>query len=281
LIKRQNKLFKKSDIVLYSFLITVGLYVYYYYFLISDLPVWINDLKICGSVMEFSAFIKGHLNIFLYLVIFLIMSYFILKTIFQFILSTKNYIQLINYINSNKIIKYKNLYVINSKQAFAFSFGIFKTGIAVSKEIFKKFEKDEVRNIYLHEKGHLISGDSHKIFIFSVLSNLFPEKLKNKLIKDFSILKEIEADNYCSQRTDKLHLAKTLLKFYTVSSKVSIPMMNNHPEIRIKFLTDELNYKHIKVENIYLTFFALFGLFIILSYFFKYCLCGMTAFMHF
>ena len=274
-------MFKKSDIVFYSFLITVSLYFYYYFFLISDLPVWINDLKVCGSVMELNSFITGHLNIFLYLTLFLLMSFFVLKTFFQLLFSVKHYLELIKFINLNTIKKYKNLYIIDSKDSFAFSFGIFKTGIVISKEIFKKFNKYEIRNIYLHEKGHLISGDSHKLFIFSILANLFPKKLKNKLIKDFSILKEIEADNYCSHKTDKIDLAKTLLKFYTVSSKVSLPMMNNHAEIRIKFLTDEINYKHIKVENIYFTFFVLLGLFILLSYLFQYCLCGMSNFMHF
>ncbi len=274
-------MFKKSDIVFYSFLITVGLYFYYYYFLISDLPVWINDLKVCGSVMNFNSFVTGHINIFLYLSLFLIMSFFVSKTIFQLLISTKHYFELIQFIKNNTFKKYKNIYVVNSNDSFAFSFGILKTGIVISKGIFKKFNKQEIRNIYFHEKGHLISGDSHKLFIFSILSNLFPKKIKDKLIKDFSILKEIEADDYCSHKTNKIDLARTLLKFYTTSSKITLPMMNNHAEIRIKFLTDELNYKHIRVENIYFTFFALLGLFILLSYFFQYCLCGMSNLMHF
>ncbi len=274
-------MFKKSDIVFYSFLLTVGLYLYYYYFLISDLPVWINDLKVCGSVMNLNSFIEGHINIFLYLTLFSVMSIFIFKTVLNLFVSTKNYLQLVRFIKSNKYKKYKNLYVINSEKNFAFSFGIFSTGIAVSKGIFNNFTKEEIRNIYMHEKGHLISGDSHKLFIFSVLANLFPKKLKDKLINDFSILKEIEADDYCSKNTEKLKLAKTLLKFYTVSSKVNIPMMNNHAEIRIKFLTDQLNYKHIKTENIYLSFFLLLGMFIFLSYIFQYCLCGMSNLMSF
>ncbi len=272
---------KKSDIVFYSFLITIGLYFYYYYFLVSDLPVWINDLKVCGSVMDLVPFIKGHLNIFLYLTFFFLMSFFILKTIFQFLRNLKNYFGLVKFINSNTLKKYKNLYIVNSKESFAFSFGIFKTGIVISKEIFKNFSKDEIRNIYLHEKGHLISGDSHKLFIFSILANLFPERIKNKLIKDFSVLKEIEADDFCSHRTDKLDLARTLLKFYTMNSKINLPMMNNYTELRIKFLTDELNYKNIKVENIYFSFFTLLGIFIFLTYLFQYCLCGMSSYMHF
>ncbi len=274
-------MFKKSDIAFYSFLITVMLYFYYYYFLISDLPVWIRDLKACGSVMNLDSFIKGHINIFVYLTLFSVMTFFILRTSFILISNVKNYISLIKFIKSNTYKKYKNLFILNSDENFAFTFGILKNRIVLSKAIFKNFTKKEIKNIYMHEKGHLISGDSHKLFIFSTLANLFPDRLKNKIIKDFSILKEIEADDYCSKNTDKIELAKTLLKFYTVTSKISLPMMNNHAEVRIKFLTDQLNYKQIKTENIYFTFFVLLGIFLFLTYIFQYCLCGMSSLMSF
>ena len=272
---------KKSDFVLLSFFVTVGLYLYYYYFLISDLPVWVNDLKACGSVMELGSFIKGHLNIFAYLFITGVMTFFILKTIYKFFINLKEYFRLQKYIKKHTIKRYKNLRIIDTKDNIAFSFGIFKTGIALSKNLFKNFSKKEIKNIYLHEKGHLLNGDSYKLFIFSILANLFPSKLRDKLIKDFSLLKEVEADDYCSEKTDKIQLAQTILKFYSVQANLHIPMMNSYIETRIKFLTEELNYKKINPQNVYFTFLALLIFFLLLSYLFQYCLCGMSSFMSF
>ncbi|ACO04576.1 MAG TPA: hypothetical protein DEP48_05255 [Persephonella sp.] len=266
---------KKSDLIFVIFLSVVGLYFYYYYFLITTAPTWIIDLKNCFIEMDFLPFLENHLNIFLYLSLLVISSFLIVKTIFSLFRSIFGYFKLNSYINRNLYKRFKNLYIINSDQIVAFNTGFFKRKIVISKQILDIFSKDEKKTVFLHEKGHLKNGDSYKLFIFSVLVNLFPKKLADKLLKDFSLLKEIEADMFCVSDRKKVELANTVLRFYTYRTGVSVPMMNSYLSQRIQFLLGHLSYEDFKVERVYLSFSLLLTVFILFSYVFNYCLCSM------
>ncbi len=257
------------------FLLVVGLYFYYYHFLITTAPVWIVDLKNCFIEMEFLPFIENHLNIFLYLFLLVISSVLIVKTVFVFFRSVKDYIELNRFINNNLHKKFKNLYIINSDQLIAFSTGFFKRKIIISRQILDIFSRDEKKNVFLHEVGHLKNGDSYKLFVFSILVNLFPKRIAERLLKDFSLLTEIEADMYCTSGRKKTDLANTVLRFYTYKTGLSVPMMNSYLSQRIQFLLGYLSYEDLKVERIYFSFAVVFIIFLLFSLVFNYCLCSM------
>ncbi|WP_457622823.1 M48 family metalloprotease [Persephonella sp.] len=266
---------KKSNIVFTAFIIVVVLYFSYYYFLIKGIPIWIYDIKNCYKNMEFITFFENHINIFLYILLFLSASFFIIRTIIISIKSILNHYKLNRYLNNNTYKKFKNLYILDTDNYLAFNTGIISRKIIISKKILDKFSKEERKHVFLHEKGHLINGDSFKLFIFSILSNLFPKKIGKRLLKDFSLLKEIEADMFCISKKDRLELAGTVLRFYSNKYNTTIPMMNNYLNIRIKFLLGDLTYEELKPEKIYFSFGSLLLLFILLSYIFNYCLCSM------
>ncbi len=266
---------KKSDIVFSIFLLVIGLYIYYYYFLITTAPIWIHDLKNCFKSMEFLPFIENHINIFFYLSVLLFSSYLIIKTVFLFFKSLRDYVRLNRFIRNNMRKRFKNLYIINSDQLLAFNTGIIKRKIVISTKILDLFSHEEKKNVFFHEKGHLINGDSYKLFIFSVLVNLFPRKLADKFLKDFSLLKEIEADMFCTKDRKRIDLANTVLRFYEYKAGLAVPMMNSYLSQRIQFLLGNLSYKDIRPEKIYMKFGFLLLLFISFSYIFNYCLCSM------
>ncbi len=266
---------KKSDIVFVAFLVVIGLYFYYFYFLVSNISVWIYDLQNCYKNMEFISFLENHLNIFLYLALFFVATFYIFRTFIHGIKSMYGYFQLTSYIKNNLYKKFKNLYIINSDQLVAFNIGFFKRKIILSKPVLDIFSKEERKNVFLHEKGHLLGGDSYKLFIFSILTNLFPKKLGDRLLKDFSLLKEVEADMFCAKERSKIDIANTVLRFYSYKSEPAIPMMNSYLHQRIQFLLGDASYEKIKPETAYLRFSMLLVIFIALSYLFNYCFCNM------
>ncbi len=257
---------KKNNLIFGFILFSSFLYLYLFSYLISNLELWIFDLQSCYKVMSLSWFLTEHINIFFYLALFLVMSFFLVRTLFIFGIKLKKLVDINKNINLLKVKKIRNLVIIDYPSVVAFNF---LNKIILSKEIFNKLNKKERKTIFLHEKGHLKSLDSLKMLIADILLSLFPNWIKQKVLDAFILSSEKNADKFAINFVGKKTLANTLIN--VVSLNTVYPLMNNFTQERLKLLIEEKDVKIPKyIWIVYIFFVVVFFLLI----YYKTCLCG-------
>ncbi len=254
---------KKSDIFFYliigSSISTVFMFVYSLF----NLPFWLWDLKECFSVMEVSNFLINHFHIILYISLTPVIAFLITRTVYKGYFYIKEYFRLKKVLKEKKIKEVNNIVIIDFEPLTAFNFGIIKRKIVLSKTVLNLKEK---KYIFIHEKAHFKGRDSFKLFVVSILSLLFP--MSEKIKKQFSLMKEVEADFFAKK--DNVSYAKALLNFYTYKSSFDVPMANSYIENRIMYILGEKDFHVPRI--LYLPLIALF--ITIFSILFKTCFCG-------
>ncbi|HIE58828.1 MAG TPA: hypothetical protein EYH43_05690 [Persephonella sp.] len=257
---------KKNNII-FSFLLLVSFfYIYLFFKLASYLEFWIIDLQNCYKVMKLNWFLIEHINIFFYIFLFLVMGFYITKAVFTFIFSLKKLLEIKRNIFLLKIKQFKNIIVIDYPSIVAFNF---LNKIVLSNKIFKKLNKKERKTIFLHEKGHLNSLDSFKLFFTDILLTLFPNFLKEKIFRIFVLASEENADKFATKIVGKKVLADTLLNVVSLNS--SYPLMNNFTQERLKLLLED---KDVKVPKYIWFIYIFFISILLLLVYYKTCLCG-------
>ena len=129
--------------------------------------------------------------------------------------------------------------------------------------------KVEKKSVFLHEKGHLISRDNYKIIFTKAGLALFPNFIRENLLKRYILFLETKADKYASRYINKTDLAKTIL--HLKSAESYHPMINNFTEERLKVLLQEKNVTIPLTVYMVITFLLSFFLFISI---YKTCFCG-------
>jgi len=257
---------KKNNLIFGFLLLLSFLYLFLFFKLATNIRLWILDLQSCYKVMQLNWFLVEHINIFFYIFLFSVMGFYITKTVFIFISSLKRLFEIKKIIGLLKIKQFKNLVIIDYPSVVAFNF---LNKIILSGEIFNKLNKKERKTVFLHEKGHLSSMDSLKLFIVDVLLSLFPEFLKRKIFKVFMLASEENADKFASKVVGKKTLANTLLNVVALNSYY--PLMNNFTQERLKILLEE---KDVKIPKyIWIIYILLISILFLLIYY-KTCLCG-------
>jgi Zn-dependent protease with chaperone function len=257
----------KTNNTVFLLLVSVSLlYLYIFFKLVLNLGFWIIDLQNCYKVMHLKWFLLEHLNVFFYLFLFIIMGFYITKTIFIFILKLRRLFQIRKSINLLKIKNLKNIVIIDYPSVIAFNF---LDKIVLSNSLFKTLDKNQRKTVFLHEKGHLNSFDSFKIFVVEILLSLFPKFIKEKVFKFFILILEKNADKFAEKIVGKALVANTLLK--VISLNTSYPLMNNFTQERLKILLEEKEPK--MPFYVWIAYLLLVSLILALV-FYKTCLCG-------
>ena len=250
-----------------GFIAIIGtLYIALYVYLTMNIQMWLIDVVHCFKVMEFKVYLIDHINIFFYIALFFFMSFYISKMLYILFKELYRFYTLNKYISILKIKRLKNILVIDTEEKLAFNF---LNKIVISKSILDNFSGEERKSIFWHEKGHLINGDSYKILFSNLILSLFPEKIKNTILKSYILFLETNADRFALKFIDTVNLAKSLLKFK--SSTSLNPMMNNFTEDRLKTM---LEGNDIQIPKFIHILIILITAVIFVSIIYKTCLCG-------
>ncbi|WP_297454506.1 M48 family metalloprotease [Persephonella sp.] len=249
------------------FILLIGtIYLSIYLFLLKNVQLWLIDAVHCFKVMNLKEYLINHIHIFVFIVLFLLMSAFITKTLYVGLHETLRFHELKKYINLLKIKEYKNIVIIDTQQDIAFNY---LNKIVISHTILKNLSKEDKKSIFLHEKGHLINKDSYKMLLSSLMLSLFPNFIKNRLTKSYILNLETKADKYALNFINNLQLAKSLLKIKTSNSYQ--PMMSNFTEERLKVL---LENKKIGIPIIANLLIITLLCILFFSFIYKTCFCG-------
>jgi len=256
---------RRSDVYFYFLIVGALFSLLLTGYFIKNLHFWISDIKNCYSLMNKTTFFMYHFHIFIYIFSLPILVFMWIRTIFKGYVLVREYTKIKMLIHKKTLKKFKNIIILDTENLIAFNFGIKNIQIVLSKGLLKE-KKDFKKSVYQHEKAHFSGKDSMKLFIISIISNLFPfpDYIKSK----FSLLKEIEADE--SIKRNKIAYAQTLLNFYQKKYSFEIPMANGYIKDRIMFILENK-----KPETRKLIFIpAIFVFMFIVANLFKLCFCG-------
>ena len=104
---------------------------------------------------------------------------------------------------------------IDSHHFSIFCYGFFRPKICLSKSLLSKLSNPELKAIFLHEKHHIVSLDTFKLFVVKFISSslFFLPQLKFLATKYYS-LAELAADNFATEKAQsKSYLASAMYKF--------------------------------------------------------------------
>ncbi len=254
-----------KDKYIFLILLAAVAYITLFIYLADNISFWLEDEKRCFEVMEFWSFIKNHTHIFLFQLLFVLMGFQLLKSLYTGLIEIKRLKELSKVVELLKVKTYKNLVVIDTNEKIAFNL---LDKIIVSKPVLS-MSKSEKRSIFFHEKGHLLSRDSFKIIFAKIGLLLFPNFIREKLLKRYVLFLEANADRYASRYVKKTDLAKTILQLKSTNSYY--PMANNFTEERLKVL---LEGKTLPVPwSVYVLIGFLLAFFILVLLY-KTCFCG-------
>ncbi|HHG74883.1 MAG TPA: hypothetical protein ENK22_07535 [Persephonella sp.] len=206
----------KSNLVFLFFGLFFVFYTALYVFLLENISVWIGDIKACYSVMGINSFIFNHFHIFIYLFIFLIMSYYIFKVLTFFLKTVQEVLKLKKQIEKLRLKTFKNFVVIDTDIPVSFNF---LNSVVISSSVLKILNREEKKAVFYHEIGHLKNYDSMKFFLSEIILSLLPENLKNLLKKQLITFSEFSADMYALQRVSKKDLFSAVLKLKEEKNK--------------------------------------------------------------
>ncbi|MFC7392240.1 M56 family metallopeptidase [Scopulibacillus cellulosilyticus] len=137
------------------------------------------------------------------------------------------------------------VHVIKNEKLVAFAYGYFKPKILVSSALIEQMDSHELQAILEHECHHcllkvplkklIFNSTVHALYFFPILKHFYQKYLANK---------EIEADQYAIERTDKKTLATALYKMLRFKSHRSGAAVNMTDEIDLRIqalLTGNVN----------------------------------------
>lgn len=205
---------------------------YYIGHLLFNVDLGINIFQYCLNLLEKSS--GNHLSIdfiFASLIVYTIIT-LLWKIGRQWVL-TYRFERRANLVPSDQmglewrslLSEHKNVYFMQSKFPFAYTFGLFHPKIVLSNSLLSQFSHGEIKAILLQEECHQRSYDPLKTFLLTVIS----ESMKYiPLFKDFlhryRTLKELLADQYVMNKMySALELGSALLKLIKFHS-VPTPM---------------------------------------------------------
>ena len=199
----------KSNLVFFFLVLFFVFYVALYIFLSENIGLWINDIKACYSVMSMNDFIFNHFHIFVYLLLFLFMTFSFFRVSHTILKTAGDLIDLRKYVHRTKLKSFKNLIIIDTD--IPVSFNVFNT-VVISKSVLNILNRNEKKAIFYHEIGHLNNYDSLKFLISDIILSIFPRSLENFLKKQLIIFSEFSADMYAMQKVSNTDLFSAVLK---------------------------------------------------------------------
>ncbi len=260
---------KKSDAL---FLLTgffLFVYLFVYLKLLTGVSVWINDLKSCFSVMHIDYFLLNHTNVFFYLFLFSVMTFYLIRMIFTAFQNINHFYTVKRSIDSLSVMRYKSIIVIDSENILSFNFS---KNIVLSTGFLKKLGKNEKKAVYHHEQGHLKHLDAFRYLITDTIFSLLPKKLKNRLLKELVIMSEIYADRYALKKVSKETLLEAILKIKEFN--LLQPSGYNFSESRFHFISED---RFPPLPKIWIIPLLILQLTAVLLYLYKTCFCGVMG----
>lgn len=104
--------------------------------------------------------------------------------------------------------------VVKDDAFVALAIGLIRPKIVVSTMVLDRFSNMEVKAILLHERYHCLKHDGRKMFLSSLLVNVFGYlPIVKPIVRYYETWKELFADRYAMQQMDtELYLGNVLLK---------------------------------------------------------------------
>ncbi len=257
---------KDSNKFILLIFITFSMVGYYYLQLLSNINIWILDIKSCFNGMFFVNFFLDHLHIFIYITLFIFLTFFLLYGLLKntlFIYKTASF-----YLKLKRNSKNKKTVVIELDRPVAFN--IFSK-IILSKKLVQSLNFSELKAVLLHEKLHKKNKDFYRLFAVSLVLNFLPERLSSYLKDQFSLLIEYEVDRQITRKIKPDRYASILLKTYTIDTH--IPQLGNYVKTRL----ESILYNRKILPDYRIFFFSIFSVLIAttLVHLLKTCFCGM------
>ncbi|RMG60913.1 MAG: hypothetical protein D6713_01555 [Deltaproteobacteria bacterium] len=106
------------------------------------------------------------------------------------------------------------VFAVDSNHPIAFTAGIFRKRIFVSRKLVETLTHNELRCILLHEEGHVrLNHTLKRLILRNLLRPLLFIPGRKRIYREYQILTELAADRFAVTRgTDPILLAETLLK---------------------------------------------------------------------
>jgi len=91
----------------------------------------------------------------------------------------------------------------NSSRIEAFTLGLTSPQVFVSSAMIENFSAIELQSVVMHEEYHRLNFDPLRKLLMEFLGNILPYfPLKSALLKSYSVLNELAADNYAISKVD-------------------------------------------------------------------------------
>ncbi len=104
-------------------------------------------------------------------------------------------------------------YLIDHESPVAFTLGLFKPDIYISKGLVDNLQQEDINVVIQHETAHIKRHDNFFRLVVSMSTVLFFKNARAHLIEQFNLAQEMACDNYAAKKVkDKLTVAQTLLK---------------------------------------------------------------------
>lgn len=195
-----------------------------------------------------------------YAVLFLVNTYVVLtvlalcKRIIQQVVNTsrfrKKIVHLINWNKTNEINRRvkrnrKEIFVINSDELVAFTFGLRNPSILLSTKLIEMLDKTELDAVIQHETAHQKFHHTLKIFLLKTIAEvMWYIPLTKWSYENYKIIIELVADEYAIKLMgNELGLGSALLKLVkthieTKTHSLLVPFADGTIDYRLKHLID-------------------------------------------
>lgn len=155
-----------------------------------------QDIHIC-HLLNNAAFLFSRYAFFIYSTLSVIGIFILLYKFFSLCFLNRKFRDYIYQNSELFFLDGEYCYLLNTETPLAFTFGYINEKIVLTKGILKFLNKDEIKAILLHEKGHIIFKHNAKKFFYSLLLSPFVffgffKRFYNIVIEHM----EIEADRY-------------------------------------------------------------------------------------
>ena len=215
--------------------------IFYLIHLLFNINIDVNIFQYCLQWIKENS--KGHVSVEFFLIGFL--GYTLMVTLWKIGRQAILTYNLKNKLGSLYLKRWdKNILLLNSEDCLAFTMGLFRPQIVLSKGIFQQFDEHEIEAIILHEEYHLKHYDPLKIFIVTVLSDgMAYIPVMKELLYRYKTYTELLADQYAMEKMGTtVKLGSALLKLIKQKSEslsiVTAPFAENAVNLRIKQILD-------------------------------------------
>jgi len=169
-----------------------------------DFQISSNTFSLLSSTSDFFVNIIATITLLLLLIK---IGFGFLSTIYEYI-ATKRYVYSLSIKNEDEY----NL--VKTNKNLAFTYGLFKPQIYISKGLIKKVSKKEFEAVVKHENHHKISLDPLGRVVSTFLKKALPYfPGKNSLFETYNVLTELAADeSYIRSTNSKIPLVSLIYK---------------------------------------------------------------------